>query len=126
MGRKKKAQSLMEQLNEVRIDQVEAYMRMFDRILLYTIASNIMPKEALDKTLSMCDKVVKKGMDLDVQFRTNFLEATPQGRLLQMKKDEPDGEELRLEYLKTWDVAKELIKNNLDGARPSEEAFGED
>ena len=105
-------QELQQQLSHVNPEKLEAYMKMYDRILLYTIASNIMSRESIGQTIHMWDQVIKKGIDIDATQRTNFLESTPPGRMSKIKK-EHDGEDIRLEGLNTWIVARNLISANI-------------
>lgn len=93
-------------------ERVEAYMNMFDRVLLYTLAANLMPKPAVDGTLGLWDRVVKRTIDLDATKRTEILESTVGGRAAKYR-NEADGEELRLHALKQWEIARTLITTNL-------------
>ena len=101
-----------QELSSADQERLEAYMRMFDRILLYTMAANAMPPEAIDKTINLWDKTIKKMINMDSKTRTNFLESTTQGRLSKFHK-EPDGEDLRLYLLKTWKIARKIVTANL-------------
>jgi hypothetical protein len=117
---------LIKQINEADVDKVGQYMKIFDRILLYTIAVNSVPKESLDATVKLWETVVKKGIDEDAKLRTNFMESY-QGRKSKYQK-EPDGEELRLYCLKQYELAKDIIKSNLtkpenSAEEPEEGAF---
>ena len=93
-------------------DKLESYMRMYDRILLYTLASNLMPKESIDETINLWEKVIKKTIDSDATMRTKFMESTPTGRIAKLR-EEPDGEDLRLHSIKTWNLAKNIISANM-------------
>lgn len=119
MGKKEEAQKLLQEVTSVNPDRIESYMRIFDRMLLYTLATNLAPKEVLFQTLDFCDKVVRRGINIESQYRTNYLESTPQGRVSKLQ-NEPDGEELRLESLRTWNLAKRIIDANLSGFGPGE------
>jgi len=110
-------QSINKRIAEVNPERLEAYQRMFDRILLYTLAANFLPQEHLKKTLDLADKVIKRTIDVDSCNRTRFLQETKEGRVERMK-DAYDGEDVRLISLKTWELAKELITSNL--SPPSE------
>lgn len=103
---------IKEMLEQADPQRVEGYLNMFDRVLLYTLAVNTMPKEALDGTMSMWDQVVKRTIDIDATKRTNYLESTTVGRAAKIK-NEPDGEDFRLFCLKQWEIAKTLITANL-------------
>jgi len=105
----KKLQKLLKGADQ---ERVEGYMHMFDRVLLYTLAANMMPSKSLDDTIGLWDKVVKKSIDFDATKRTEFMEETVLGRASKLK-DEIDGESLRLYYLKQWKVAREIIAANL-------------
>lgn len=99
-------------LKEADQDRVEGYMNMFDRVLLYTLATNTMPSDALKETIELWDKVVKNSINFDAIKRTNTLENSTIGRAAKLHK-EPDGECLRLHYLKQWKIARKLIVANL-------------
>lgn len=99
-------------LKEADHERVEGYMHMFDRVLLYTLAANTMPEEALRGTIDLWNKVVKKTIDLDANRQTNFLEGTISGRTAKFKRM-PDGEEIRLRHLRQWKIAKDIISANL-------------
>ena len=93
-------------------DRVEGYLRMLDRILLYNLAVNTMPPEALQSIVNLWDKVVHKSIDLDASMRTHFMEDTKLGRISKLQK-EPDGEDVRLHCLDQWKLAKSVIESNL-------------
>ncbi len=99
-------------LKEADHERVEGYMHMFDRVLLYTLAANIMPDEALKGTISLWDRVIKKTIDIDARKQTDFLEGTVMGRAAKFKRM-PDGEEIRLRHLRQWTIAKSIIAGNL-------------
>ena len=122
MDRKKKAKKLLKEIEGTNPERLENYMKMYDRILLYTLAANLMPKEAMEGTLDICEKIVKKGIEVESQYRTNFLESTPQGRISKIR-NEPDGESVRLNGLKTWDLVKRIISSNIDGFSDNSEDY---
>ena len=93
-------------------DKLDSYMKMYDRILLYTIAANLMPKESVDETIRLWEQVIKKTIDGEAILRTKFMESTPTGRIAGLKK-EPDGEAVRLHAVKTWKLAKNIISANM-------------
>jgi len=102
---------LIKQINEADVEKIGQYMKIFDRILLYTIAVNSIPKEALDETFKLWDHIVKNGIDEDANKRTDFMESY-EGRKSKYQK-EPDGEDLRLFCLKQYEIARNIIKSNL-------------
>jgi len=106
------SKELNELLKDSDIQQVGQYMKQFDRMLLYTIAVNSMPKTAVNKTIALWEKVVKRNIDSDAKNRTLFLESTIEGRRAKYN-DEPDGETLRIHCLKQLDIAKEVVSSNL-------------
>lgn len=110
-GRKsgKELKKLIEQSDH---EKVEAYLHMFDRILLGVIASHLVPEELVNYSLELWEKVIKGGINSESVRRTNFLEETITGRSAKYRK-EPDGEEYRLHCLKQLDVAYSLIENNI-------------
>ena len=93
-------------------ERVEAYMHMFDRVLLYTLAANMMPKDAIKGTVDLWDTVVRKGIDMDASKRTNFLEGTTLGRAAKLRK-EYDGEDVRNHCIEQWRIARNVISANL-------------
>lgn len=123
MDRKEQAKKLMEEIGKVNPERIESYLKMYDRLLLYALAANLAPKEALMEMLKNCEMLVKKGIDVESQYRTNFLESTPEGRLATLQ-NEPDGESTRLESLKTWNLAKEIITANLESFRMPQDEDG--
>lgn len=103
-------------------ERVEGYLRMLDRILLYNMAVNSMPPEALQSIVKLWDKVVLKSIDLDASLRTHFMEATKMGRAAKFQ-DEPDGEDLRLHCLDQWKFAKSVVETNLLNPKIIDEGF---
>ncbi len=93
-------------------DKLDSYIKMYDRILLYTLAANLMPKESVDETIHLWEQVIKKTIDGDATLRTKFMESTPTGRIAKLR-EEPDGEDLRLHSIKTWKLAKNIISANM-------------
>jgi len=111
---------LQKQLEDADMERIGKYTDMFDRILLYTLAVNSMPKAALEGTVDLWEKVVKRGIDGECSRRTDFLEGTRLGRRAKYEK-QPDGESMRLEHLKQCAIAKNVIKSNMSQGPPSEE-----
>ncbi len=105
-------------------ERVEAYMHMFDRVLLYTLAVNMMPKDAIRGTVDLWDTVVKKGIDMDASKRTNFLEGTTLGRAAKLRQ-EHDGEDVRNHCLQQWRIARDVISANLHNKNEDNEDQGE-
>ena len=99
-------------LQEADIQQVGQYMKMFDRMLLYSLASHAMSKEELESVINLWIKITKKNIDSDSNKRTIFLEGTIEGRKAKYAQ-EPDGEELRLHCLKQLDLTQDIIRSNL-------------
>lgn len=93
-------------------ERLNGYIGMLDKILLYTLVVNAMPKELIEDTINKWEKTIKTSIDMESCRRTNFLESTPQGRL-EKQKERPDGEDLRLLYLETLNTAKQLVAKNL-------------
>ena len=106
------AKGIIKDIQSADAERIDAYLRMFDRILLYTMAANSMPIDILNATLGIWEQVAKKSIDIDATKRTTFLESTPTGRALKLN-NEPDGEDLRLHWLKQWNIAKNVITSNL-------------
>lgn len=71
-----------------------------------------MPPEILDNMIDKWAQTIKSTIDAEARHRTHFLESTPQGRLAK-KQQQPDGEDLRLLFLKTLDTAKQIVARNL-------------
>ena len=103
---------LQKRLEQADMENIGKFMKMFDKMLLYTIAVNFLPQEAIHGTVDLWDKIIKKGINEDANNRTTFMETTQPGRLALYKK-EPDGEDLRLHFLEQWKLAREVILNNL-------------
>ena len=103
--------------NQIRL---ETYIRLYDRMILYNLAAQILPKETINDTLDFWDKAIKRHIDDNVQNRTKVLESTNYGRLLQMLH-EPDGEDLRLQCLDTWRTAREVIEKGFTQVTDTDE-----
>lgn len=106
-------QDLYKRMENVPPERLEAYHRMFDRIMLYTLAANLMDKQSIDQVIKNADKIIKKTIDADSQSRTDFLQNTKEGRVARMK-EEADGEDVRLQFTEAWDIVKDLIRENLE------------
>jgi len=108
------SREIQKKLNKSTTDvmRVGNYMKMFDRILLYNIAVNSMPPEALQETLNIWEKVIKRGINEESASRSEFLESSRQGRKAKYRS-EPDGEDLLLNLLEQYEIAKEVIQSNL-------------
>lgn len=91
---------------------MENYMRIFERILLFNIAANMMPTEVIEGSVNLWDKVIKKAINSDASRRTEFLEGTQEGRLAKLQK-EPDGEDLRQHCLEQQKITRNVIVANL-------------
>jgi hypothetical protein len=112
------AKELQERMKEADFDQVEKMMRLFDRVLLYNLAVHSMPDEFLEKAVELWDKIVKMGIDRDASVRTDILESTVAGRRAKFGQM-ADGEKVRLEGLKQWQIARDIITSNLQ--RPEDQ-----
>lgn len=115
-------EKLSDKLDQVNVNKMETYLRMHDRILLHALAANLMSPEARYDTLNLCDKVVKKAIDSEAQSRTALLQGTAYGRACTFA-GEPDGEDERLEGLKAWNLAKEILKHNIDHSQGPNNEF---
>ena len=113
------SKDLTKKLDNADHERVGQYMKIFDRVLLYTIAVNTMPKESLDATFRLWETIIKRGIDEDSKSRTQFLESYT-GRKAKYQK-EPDGEDLRLYCLKQYELARDLIRVNLSNHDQSDE-----
>lgn len=105
-------------MTEIDPERMGGYIDMFDRLLLYTMAVQIMPPEILEKLLKKWEHIIKTTIDMESNIRTTYLEETAHGRF-ETKHERPDGEELRLNNLKTLNMAKLILDNNLQS--PEEE-----
>lgn len=105
-------EELQERMKEADYDQIEKMMRIFDRVLLYNLAVHSMPREFLTSAVRLWDKIVKLGIDRDASLRTDILESTIQGRRAKLG-NAPDGEQVRLDALKQWGIARDIITSNL-------------
>jgi hypothetical protein len=113
---------IIKQLNEADMEKIGQYMKVFDRILLYSLAVHTIPPEGLEETFVLWDKIIKHGIDEDAKLRTNFMESY-EGRKAKYQK-EPDGEDLRLYCLKQYAIAKNIIRSNLSQNREGTEEEG--
>jgi hypothetical protein len=107
-----KQSDIKERINKVDVERLEGYMRMFDRILLYNLAANVMHPDTIKDIVGFWEKAVKQSIDTDCQKFTTFLQSTPQGRLASLTGTNPDGEDMRLRFLGAFDVAHEIISAN--------------
>ena len=105
-------EDLQELLEQADPQLMENYMRMFERILLYNMATAMMPPEVIEGSVDLWDKVVKKAINSDASRRTDFLEGSLDGRIAKLKK-EPDGEDLRHHCLEQHKIARSVIVANL-------------
>lgn len=71
-----------------------------------------MPPDVIKTIVRNWEKTVKSTISVEANMRTEYLETTPQGRHARRLKH-PDGEELRMHYLNTLDVAKNIITLNV-------------
>lgn len=125
MPRKKKPNAYDKIKNELENAdhmRVEAYLRMLDRILIYNMAVNMMPDEALQGILALWGRVVKKSIDADANARTTFMEETQAGRAAKYR-EEPDGEFLRLHCLKQLELARKVAGTNLKSPKSKDSGF---
>ena len=116
------AKEIQEMLKDSDIQYVGKYMKMFDRILLYTLAVNFLPEDAIKGTLNLWDKVIRSGINQEVNMRNEFLEGTKEGRLAKYS-NEPDGETLRLYSMKQLKIAKDIISSNLKKPEEMDDTF---
>ena len=117
---------LKARLDKADPERLEGYMRMFDRILLYNLAANMMPPDAMDDVIDFWEKAVKKTIDIDCQKFTQFLQSTPQGRLASITGEQLDGEDMRLRFLGAFDLAHEIIASNVIRSDGNEYGADED
>ncbi|KKM97169.1 hypothetical protein LCGC14_1170730 [marine sediment metagenome] len=116
----KDKQDLQKRIEQADMDSVGKFMKIFDKMLLYTIAVNFLPQEAIHGTVDLWDKVIKKGINEDAISRTKFLESTQPGRMA-LYREEPDGEDIRLHFLEQWKLAREVILENLSKGASEED-----
>lgn len=91
---------------------VEAYMRLFDRLLLHCIAAQTLSKSDKKSVMSLWNKAVLRSIDAESTQRTDFMESTSLGRMAKYH-EEPDGEDIRLTYLKAHHAAKTMIQHSI-------------
>jgi len=103
---------LQKQLSKTDPDRLNGYIEMFDRLLLYNVALNVLPDDAVDDILEKWEQAIKHTINTESTLRTTFLQSTPQGRMARKQK-EPDGEAMRLQFLDTLDLAKMIVSRNL-------------
>ncbi len=112
-------EEMQKKMTEVDPERMGGYIDLFDRLLLYTMAVQIMPPEILEKLLKKWEHIIKATIDMESNIRTTYLEETPHGRS-ETKHEQPDGEELRLNNLKTLNMAKLILDNNLQSPKEEE------
>ncbi len=105
-------EEINKRIAECNPERLVAYQNIFDKLLLFSIASSLLSTQEIEKVINFADTVIKKTINSDSIARTTYQQETKAGRLARMEND-PDGEDIRLEYLKTWNLAKELIRFNL-------------
>lgn len=105
-------EEINKRIAECNPERLVAYQNIFDKLLLFSIASSLLSTQEIEKVIDFADTVIKKTINTDSVARTAYQQETKAGRLARMEND-PDGEDIRLEYLKTWNLAKELIRFNL-------------
>lgn len=108
----KKKNDLLKQLEEADPIQVETYLKLMDRILIYNMAANLLPDEAVDNLVALWEKATINSIDDECQKRTDEIENTKKGRLSKYR-GEPDGEDFRLFLMKHWKIAKQVVDANL-------------
>jgi hypothetical protein len=109
----KETKELFERIEKCDPSQLNGYIQMFDRMLLYTVAVHTMPREALQAAQQMWLKAARKGIDKEATGRTNFLEGTREGRFQKMMR-QPDGEDVRVKHLEILQLAKDIINRNFE------------
>lgn len=116
---------LLERVSQANPERMDIYYRMVDRLLLYSLAVNYMPKDQLNKLINNADYIIKKTIDTDATNQTNFLHSTKEGRRARIS-GAADGEEVRLDLINTWELVKEIIKSNLRCDEEDDENIYED
>ncbi len=112
MKKKKFTDKLKQRITESDPERLNGYIEMFDRLLLYNMATYMLQHEAVDELLEKWEQAVKSAINTESCMRTHFLESTPQGRMAKKHK-QPDGEDLRLAFSRTLDTAKMILSQNL-------------
>jgi len=104
---------IQEKISKADPNQLNIYIGLFDRLLLYSLAANFIPQEAIKEMIKKWEETIKTTINNDASRRTCFLESTSEGRVARKNK-EPDGEYLRLLYLESLDTAKQILAKNLE------------
>jgi len=112
MDKKLPEKQIQKMLSDAPPTAVEAYLRLFDRVLLHSLAVRMLGEEEKEQVLNIWSKAVLKSIDLESSQRTEFMESTPSGRAAKYN-EEPDGEAIRLAYLKAYDAVKFIVKNQI-------------
>ncbi len=102
--------------------KLETYIRLYDRMILHYLVCKMMPEESIDKLIKWWEKAIKKSIDDNAKDRTSFLESTIAGRRAKIMK-EPDGEKIRLDSVKTFELARDIITRSLSQVQ-SDPEFG--
>lgn len=106
-----------EMLDNADLGRVATYVGLFDRMLLYAMAVNFLPRETLLQSIDLCEAQIKKTINSEACSRTKFLEGSIDGRKHKFIGT-PDGEAVRLHNLAQWEVVKHLIRSNLRIDKP--------
>ena len=112
MDKKQFQDEIKQRIAETDPGRLNGYIDMFDRLLLYNMASSILPPEAIEEMLIRWEQAVKAAINTESCMRTHFLESTPQGRMAKRQK-QPDGEDFRQVFSHTLDTAKLILSQNL-------------
>lgn len=103
---------LGKQISKTDPGRLNAYLDLFDKILLYNLAANMLPPNAIDEIIKKWEENIRISINSESTMRTDFLESSIEGRLAK-KSNQPDGEQLRLNFLETLDVARNILLRNL-------------
>lgn len=105
-------------------EKLDTYLKFFDRILLYNMAANLLPNEAKEDVMQMWTERMKDIIDDECNGFTTYLQETPHGRVVSMLPEQNDGEDMRLSFLKTLNLADDIIRTNLFASAHDEDDDG--
>jgi len=115
-------EAMMERISKADPKQLEGFIRMFDRVLLYSMASSMFDDDQIEACIGSWTKLIKNIINEDAKRQTELLEGSPSGRLAKYM-NQPDGEDVRLWSLRTHKLAEDIIRGNIMGGRHPEDNY---
>ena len=94
-------------------EKLDSYLKFFDRILLYNMAAHLLSDDIKENIVQMWSDRMKDIINDECNGFTTYLQETSHGRLVSMLPEQNDGEDMRLNFIKTLGVADDIIRTNL-------------